>query len=76
MAFQVIAPPIRGPVELVQDGINGYLIDPSNTKNLVSSIENIFNDEKLYKNFSRASSNLSKKFSYSNMKMQLKGIID
>lgn len=43
-----IVPPIGGPVELIDDAVNGYLIDPVNTPLIKEKIEYLFYNRKLY----------------------------
>ena len=43
----VIAPPVGGPVELVDNGVHGYLIDSRNARELSGAVERLANDEAL-----------------------------
>ena len=47
-----IVPPIGGPVELIDDTVNGYLIDPVNVTLIKEKIEFLFSDTKLYEQMS------------------------
>lgn len=56
MAFgvPVIAPPVGGPVELIKNGIEGYLIDSRNSDELSKTILKLADDEVLCLQLSRA----------------------
>lgn len=47
-----IVPNVGGPVELVEDGVNGFSIDPMNGALLVEKVKLLMSDEKVYMNFS------------------------
>ncbi len=44
-----------GPCEIVRDGVNGFLIEPYNIKNMAESIEKLIKDDELRKSFSMES---------------------
>lgn len=56
MAFgvPVIVPPVGGPSELVEDGIQGYLVDSRDEDLLRNRLLNLYNDESLCREMSRA----------------------
>ena len=43
-----IVPPIGGPIELIDDGINGYKISSYETDRIVEKIIKLYNDKELY----------------------------
>ena len=67
----IIAPPFGGPQELVQDGVNGYLIDSRAIEQIIIAIKKIFEQEELYARFSEASVQLSKNFKYQDFANQI-----
>ncbi|MDR0865640.1 MAG: glycosyltransferase [Candidatus Symbiothrix sp.] len=62
-----IVPNVGGPVELVEDGINGYTINPHDLDLIASKITELIQDENLYEHFSEAALRKSKMFSESKM---------
>jgi len=63
----VIVPPAGGITELVEDGINGYKVDPVDLESLIKRITWILSDEERYFLLSSNSRLMAKKFSYTNM---------
>ena len=63
----VIVPPAGGITELVEDGINGYKVDPLNQSSLIEKIKKIFSNEEKYFLLSSNSRQMAKKFSYTGM---------
>jgi|Laugresbdmm110sd_1035091.scaffolds.fasta_scaffold00035_21 glycosyltransferase involved in cell wall biosynthesis len=57
-----IVPPIGGPLELIDDAVNGYLIDPVNVVLIKEKIEQLFSDTKLYEQMSFLALEKFKKF--------------
>jgi glycosyltransferase involved in cell wall biosynthesis len=75
MAYGIpaIVPNVGGPIELVDDGSNGYLINPKDLDILKEKIVSIMEDTNLYNSFSK---NAKLKFrEFNNMKMRTE-IID
>ncbi len=68
----VIAPPVGGPVELVEDNYNGYLIDSRNIELLSSTITRIFTSGE----YSRLSDNALRKAEAFNSDQMLKRVIE
>ena len=50
----VVATKVSGNVDLIEDGINGFLVEPGNPKALASAIEKVLNDENLSKKMGEA----------------------
>lgn len=44
----VIGPPIGGPCEIIEDGVDGYLLDSACTNILIEKIDRLMTDKKLY----------------------------
>ncbi len=63
----VIVPPAGGIIEMVEDGINGYIIDPRNEVDLIKIIHMIFSDEEKYLLLSSNARQIAKKFSFASM---------
>lgn len=66
-----IVPPVGGPVELVEDGYNGFLVDARNIDELTKKIEILMKDEILYQRFSENALLKSKQFDYNEMINQI-----
>ncbi len=63
-----IAPPVGGPAEIVQDDVNGYTIDQRALNEIATKIDEIANNESLYK---RLSDNAKKRaFDFENTKLK------
>jgi len=52
-----------GPNEIIEDSLNGFLIEPFDKGKMIDAIQKIINDEKLRKNMSDYSVKSSKRFS-------------
>ena len=63
LGIPVIAPPVGGPTELVDDGNNGYLIDSRETEVLAQKILELANNPGRCFEFSNAAREKSKLFS-------------
>ncbi|MDF2181412.1 glycosyltransferase family 4 protein [Neptuniibacter sp. CAU 1671] len=59
----VIAPPVGGPVEIVDDGVDGYLIDSRDTEALVAAIIGLYESPELLEKMSLAAQRKAEKFS-------------
>jgi glycosyltransferase involved in cell wall biosynthesis len=73
MAFgvPVIAPPVGGPVELVDDGINGYLMNSRDGEALARKIIELSNNPQLCVRLSDAAREKAKKFSPGNFEKNI-----
>ena len=60
MGKAVIATHVDGSKELVQDGVNGLLIDPQQTKQLANAIERLYSDHELRKKVAEEAYHLSR----------------
>ncbi len=71
----IIAPPVGGPIELVRDGENGFLISSENFDNLKKGISTILENKERYFQYSSASISLAKEFDYNVMYKKIETII-
>jgi len=71
----VIVPPYGGVAELVEDGINGYKVDPHNQSELVEKISEIFSDKVKYSVLSLNSRRVADRYSYSDMIDKIEEVI-
>lgn len=62
-----IVPNVGGPTELVDDGLNGFLVDPHNQEDIISKIKLLMQDDNKYATFS--SSALKKSTHFEEEKM-------
>lgn len=68
-----IVPPVGGPIELIENGVEGYLTDQRELEKVKQQIEQLATDDELYENMAKAAKEKSKLFSVENMK---KGAIE
>lgn len=78
MAFgiPVIAPPIGGPVELVEDGVDGFLIDCRDGGALYQQVLQLADDESLCLRLSAAARNKAAQFSPEVFAQALRDVIE
>jgi L-malate glycosyltransferase len=62
-----IVPPVGGITELVENGINGFKVDPGDLKDLIDKINLIFSNEELYFKLSAGARSKADQFSYAKM---------
>lgn len=62
-----IVPPVGGPIELVEDGSNGFLVDSRDLEKLKKKVEILLNDKTLYQEYSKKALLKSKEFSNNRM---------
>ena len=62
-----IVPPVGGPAEIVQSGVNGYQIDQRQIEKVVSQIREIATNPILYKKLSQNAARIAKDFSVERM---------
>lgn len=72
----VIAPPVGGPTEFVENGKNGFLIDSRNTEELRRRILYLANDADHYLILSKNARQTAQRFSTSNFKNKLLEILN
>lgn len=68
-----IVPPVGGPIELVDDGVEGFLVDQRNLEAVIKKIELIATDKVLY---DQLSSNALKKAAYFTIENMNEGVIN
>ena len=78
MAFgvPVIAPPVGGPVNIVSDNIDGFLIDSRDGEKVANSIIDLYLNPAKHRNMSCAAKSKAKDYSYDNFKKLIKPIIN
>jgi len=57
-----IVPNVGGPTELIEEGVNGYLVNPHDMSDVISKIAALMKDEKKYQIFSSNAYKKSKQF--------------
>jgi L-malate glycosyltransferase len=62
-----IVPPVGGPIELIEAGKEGYLIDQRNAEALQNAVRKLATDNALYEQFSKAAFAKAQQFSMKNM---------
>jgi glycosyltransferase involved in cell wall biosynthesis len=72
----VIAPPIGGPTEIVESGINGFTIDARRNEDLDSTLNYLFTNQDLMFQLSKNAKITSEKFSSNRLKTEVCAIID
>lgn len=70
-----IVPNVGGPTELVENGINGFTINPHDLKDISEKIKNLMENEKLYYKFSKNSLITSEKFNFRRMSDQIENYL-
>lgn len=70
-----IVPPIGGPVELVQDGMNGFTVSPHDQPTIRQKINLLMNDAELYRQFSDCALHHSKQYNERTMLNQIETYI-
>jgi len=78
MAYGVpaIVPSIGGPTELIENGINGYTINPKNISEIAEKICDLINNKKKYEIFSKNSLNKFKEFNFEKMISRIENFIN
>jgi glycosyltransferase involved in cell wall biosynthesis len=62
-----IVPNVGGPIELIDNGVNGFVVDPLNIDLLVEKVKLLMENETLYSKFSAAAIEKSKQFDHDRM---------
>lgn len=70
-----IAPNVGGPIELVDNGINGYTVNPHEITSITNKITLLMEDEKLYQQFSEAALRKSTHFCEETMTQTIENYI-
>lgn len=70
-----IVPNVGGPAELVEDGVNGYTVDPLNLSYISKKIEELMNDDKLHKKLSDNALQKSKQYMQTGMITKIEGYL-
>ena len=72
----VIGPPVGGPSEIIRTGVNGYMINSYDTKELCDRILELSSDPKLCLQLSEAARNTAKQFSPDVFEANILNVID
>ena len=72
----VICSKIRGNVDLITDGVGGYLLEPTDSDSFRARIEDLLNDKGKSGKFGEENSKKVRLFDISNVKQELKKIYD
>lgn len=67
----IIATNARGNSDVVEDGVNGYIIEQDNHQQMADKIYQVYSDKALYNKMSKASLQLSEKYSVENVNKSL-----
>lgn len=70
----VVCSRIRGNVDLIEDGVNGYLVEPHDLGKWTSALVEIISDKSIQNEFIGKSSQKIVKYSYQNIFIELKSI--
>ena len=70
MAKPIIASNSGGPVEIIQDGINGFLFEPNDVEDLISKLSNLISNENLRIDMGKKSKEIVKQKFDLNKKVQ------
>jgi glycosyltransferase involved in cell wall biosynthesis len=71
-----IVPPIGGPIELIDDGINGYKISSYEIDNISEKIISLYNDKHLYELMSNNNKERAAKYHINTFQKKINQIID
>lgn len=71
-----IVPPVGGPIELIDEGINGYRISCYELDDLEKAIFSLFSDEDLYLTISKSNKEKASNYSFNVFKKEINSIID
>jgi len=74
--ISIIATKVGGIPEIIQDGVEGILVEKENSEELANAIEKILKDEKLRKNMSVKGKESAKKYSCDKMIGQMQQIYE
>ncbi len=66
-----IASDLGGQPEIIDDGVNGFLVEPGNPQIIADRIDRIFNDRDLYKQFSLKAIEKANNFSYEQYRFKI-----
>lgn len=77
MAFgvPVIAPPVGGPAEIVEDGVTGYLVDSREFEQLQSVVNKLFEDEQLCRKLSESCRVKAQEYRFEQFSNSLKSVL-
>jgi glycosyltransferase involved in cell wall biosynthesis len=65
-----------GPADLIDDGVNGYLIEPFDVKAMAKKLESLMKDEELLSNMAKKAPKGMEEFQLSGIVLQWKNLID
>lgn len=76
VGLPIVATKNRGHMDVVKNGVNGFLIELSNEDEFVDKIEMLYNDKELYKKMSENAKRESKKFMLKNVMKEMSKIYE
>ncbi|MBO7338465.1 MAG: glycosyltransferase, partial [Lachnospiraceae bacterium] len=65
-----------GPADLIDDGVNGYLIEPFDVKAMAKKLESLMRDEELLSGMAKKAPKGMEEFQLSGIVLQWKNLID
>ena len=72
----VIAPPVGGPAEIVESGINGFTIDSRRNEDLDSTLNYLVNNESMLLEFSKNAKITAQKFSSTRLQSDINSVVN
>jgi glycosyltransferase involved in cell wall biosynthesis len=71
VGLPVVCSKIRGNVDLIEHGINGFLVDPENSNDFARYIEKIISDETIQAEMSKKNLEYVKKYDKKNIRQNM-----
>ncbi len=72
MSFDIMT----GPSDIIQDGVNGYLVEAGNIDEMAERIVELIKDDSKRRTFSKASQKDMEKFDFSRIKVKWKEALE
>lgn len=71
-----VASEIRGNVDLINNGVGGYLCKPDDAESFANAIDKLTKDSEIREDMSKVNKHVIKEFDFSNVKQKMQGIYD